>query len=560
MRAVKKRLGDILIEIGAITEEQLKAALVEQKKSKKRLGRVLIEKNFLSEEKLLKGLEEQLKIPRVDLDKLTINTEAVYSIPYTMARRYNVLPVKREGKNLTVATADPLNVIAFDDIAVLTGCKVSAVIATDEEIRKAIPRYFGLAESAAAAGSVFTEDVREESAFPPEEFTEEAPVVQLVNSLLDKAIKEDASDIHLEPVEKGLRVRLRIDGVLRDYPSPSKEAMPLILSRLKIQAGMNIAEKRLPQDGNIQMEWHKKDINIRVSTLPTIYGEKLVLRLLHPDKVIMPIDVLGFNIKNRQRYLKFLDNAYGLILVTGPTGCGKTTTLYSTLHYINKPELNIITVEDPVEYRLDGINQVQVNNKINLTFANALRTMLRQDPNVIMVGEIRDVETAEIATRAALTGHLVFSTLHTNDAPRTVTRLLDMGVEPFLLTSSLLGVVAQRLVRLTCRSCKTEYVPAEEELALFREISGDKDLPVFFKGRGCQKCNFSGFKGRTAIHEVMPVDGKMRQLILKSRDTEEIRSHAVALGMQSLMEDGIQKVREGITTLSELMQAAYNVF
>jgi type IV pilus assembly protein PilB len=394
------------------------------------------------------------------------------------------------------------------------------------------------------------------------DFSDTAPVVEMVNSLIETAVSRDASDIHLEPRENELRVRLRIDGVLRDSAPYSPEVAPLVISRLKILAGMDIAERRLPQDGNLQMDVNQERVNIRLSTLPTIYGEKLVLRLLRHDKIVMPLESLGFTEENYRRYMDFLNNAYGMILVTGPTGCGKTTTLYSTLHAVNSAEKNIITVEDPVEYRINGINQVQVNNKIKLTFARTLRTILRQDPNIVMVGEIRDGETAEIATRAALTGHLVFSTLHTNDAPRAVTRLLDMGVERFLLTSSLVGVVAQRLVRLNCTNCLEPYSPEEEELAFYQKLAescGSGDVS-FKRGRGCEKCDYTGFRGRTAIHEVMPVDETMRRLIMHSEDTEEIRRHAVSQGMQTLLQDGINRAVQGLTTLAEVIQVAYTVF
>ena len=394
------------------------------------------------------------------------------------------------------------------------------------------------------------------------DFSDTAPVVEMVNSLIETAVSRDASDIHLEPRENGLRVRLRIDGVLRDSAPYPPEVAPLVISRLKILAGMDIAERRLPQDGNLQMEVNQERVNIRLSTLPTIYGEKLVLRLLRHDKIVMPLESLGFTEENYRRYMDFLNNAYGMILVTGPTGCGKTTTLYSTLHAVNSAEKNIITVEDPVEYRIDGINQVQVNNKIKLTFARTLRTILRQDPNIVMVGEIRDGETAEIATRAALTGHLVFSTLHTNDAPRAVTRLLDMGVERFLLTSSLVGIVAQRLVRLNCTNCLEPYSPEEEELTFYQKLggSGGSGDVSFKRGRGCEKCDYTGFRGRTAIHEVMPVDETMRRLIMHSEDTEEIRRHAVSQGMQTLLQDGINRAVQGLTTLAEVIQVAYTVF
>ena len=387
-----------------------------------------------------------------------------------------------------------------------------------------------------------------------------APVVQMVDSLIETAVSRDASDIHLEPQKKGLKVRLRIDGVLRDYRPYSQDVAPLIISRLKIMGGMDIAERRLPQDGNLQVMVNSSRINIRLSTLPTIYGEKLMLRLLSSDKIIMPLETLGFNEGNYEAYLEFLSNTLGMLLVCGPTGCGKTTTGYSTLHAINNPEINIITVEDPVEYRLDGINQVQVNEKINLTFARILRTILRQDPDVIMIGEIHDRETAEIATRAALTGHLLLSTLHTNDAPGAVTRLLDMGVERFMLTSSLLGVVAQRLIRLNCRDCLERYLPEKDELFFYEKVAGAGDMPSFFRGRGCEKCDFTGFRGRTAIHEVISINGAMRKLIMQSEDAEDIRRYALSRGMQTLLQDGMDRAAQGLTTLREVIQVAYTVF
>lgn len=385
-------------------------------------------------------------------------------------------------------------------------------------------------------------------------------VVQMVNSLLHQAASQGASDIHLEPTENNLRVRLRIDGVLYDVAPIPKDVLLLVTSRIKILAGMDIAEKRLPQDANFQFKWQDRLLNIRVSTMPTIYGEKVVLRILDPHKIDMPINKLGFQKDNLQRYLSFLHNSFGMILVTGPTGCGKTTTLYSTLNHINSAEKNIITIEDPVEYRLPGINQVQINNKIKLTFANCLRAILRQDPNIIMVGEIRDAETAEIAARAALTGHLVFSTLHTNDAPRAVTRLLDMGVEPFLLVSSLVGVVSQRLIRIICPHCKEEDELEKDEELLYKKISRKNSLPVFYRGRGCPKCNFTGFKGRTAIHEVMPVDSSLREIILQKPNFERVRNHALSNGMQPLIMDGIGRAVAGITTFKEVIRAAYSSF
>ncbi|NLJ55891.1 MAG: type II/IV secretion system protein [Firmicutes bacterium] len=383
---------------------------------------------------------------------------------------------------------------------------------------------------------------------------------QMINFLLSMALSRDASDIHLEPTEKGLRVRLRVDGILNNLDTYTREMGSLVISRLKILAGMDIAEKRLPQDGNIPVMWAALPVNVRLSTLPTIRGEKMVIRLLRPDKIVIPLNTLGFKEEKYCSYLRFLRHTHGMILVTGPAGCGKTTTLYSTLYHLNQPGRNVITIEDPVEYRLAGVNQVQVNNKIKLTFARALRHILRQDPDIIMIGEIRDNETAEIATRAALTGHQLFSTLHTNDAPGAVTRLLDMGVEPFLLASALVGVVAQRLFRLTCNHCREEYTPSTEELAFYEEQSGSSAGDTLFtRGKGCEQCHFTGYLGRTAMHEIMPVDETMRKLILKAGGTEEIRRYAVNQGMQTLLKDGLSRVKEGLTTLQEVLQVAYTV-
>jgi len=385
-------------------------------------------------------------------------------------------------------------------------------------------------------------------------------IIETVNGFLREGIARGASDIHLEPVEGGLVIRLRIDGKLYFSHHYPPEMFPLIISRLKIMAGMNIAEKRLPQDGNIYLEGDGKGINIRVSTLPLIYGEKIVLRILDPAGLIRSLGSLGFSEENLTLYKKFLREPIGLVLVTGPNGCGKTTTLYSTLSYISSMEKNIISIEDPVECRMKNINQVQVNNKVGLTFAAALRTVLRQDPNIIMVGEIRDEETAEIATRAALTGRLVFTTLHTNDAPRSVTRLLDMGVEPYLLNSALVGVVSQRLIRLNCRYCREEVIPSSAELSLYQKMCGNEEMPVFYRGRGCEHCNHTGFKGRVAIHELMPVDDRLRDLIRTSRSGSKIRKYAISQGMKTLLQDGLRHAAKGETTLDEVIRETYYTF
>ena len=391
---------------------------------------------------------------------------------------------------------------------------------------------------------------------PVEKLEDDNYIIQLVNSLLIEALSCDASDIHLEPMEDTLRIRFRIDGVLQEKHRFSPAATPLIISRLKLLAGMDITEKRLPQDGNMYFQWDGRDVNIRTSTVPTIYGEKMAIRLLSLDKVVMPLNYLGFNAHNWEKYKHFLQTSFGMLLVTGPTGCGKTTTLYSTLSFLSSNEVNILTVEDPIEYRLKGINQIQINNKINLTFASALRAVLRQDPNIVMVGEIRDSETAEIAIRAALTGHLVFSTLHTNDAPRAISRLIDIGVEPYLLNSSLVGVISQRLIRLNCKNCMENYTPARDELTYYQYVRGDNNKK-FVKGMGCDECGGTGYKGRSAIHEVMPVDENICSLIYSSGDAESIRQYTLNLGMKSLIMDGFERAEKGITTLEEVIHKAY---
>ena len=385
-------------------------------------------------------------------------------------------------------------------------------------------------------------------------------VIQKVNALILDGVRNDASDIHLEPVKNKLLIRKRIDGALRDYPPLSKVISPQIISRIKLLAEMDIAERRLPQDGSMYIELEDTIIHIRVSSLPTVFGEKLVLRLLNPDNVIRPLDELGFTPVNLKQYYEFLEHPYGMILVTGPTGCGKTTTLYSSLQHLNVYEKNIITVENPVEYRLDRVNQVQVNSKIGLTFANTLRTVLRQDPDIIMVGEIRDPETAEIVTRAALTGHLVFSTLHTGDAVRSIIRLLDMGIQPFLLTSSLVGIVSQRLVRLVCLNCREPYKPSAKERGIIEAFNCDGNGITFYKGRGCDDCSGTGFKGRTAIHEVMIIDDEVRDMIRSSVNIERVKTTAISKGMTPLIRDGIDKSIQGITTLGEVIRVAYSTF
>ncbi len=552
----RKRLGDVLVEAGAITEHQLQESIEEQVTSHKRIGQILIEKSLITEDELVDILEKQLSINRVNLYNYNINPEVATSIPLYLAKRHLVIPIDKEGSTLKLAMADPMNIIAIDDVEMLTGLKTDPVLASESSIIHTIEQLFSLAESIEEDSDV--KEKTEDEMVQLRALVEEAPIVRVVNSLIHQAVSEGASDIHIEPLDKGVRVRMRIDGILHDLMTPPKDTQPLIVSRVKIMANLDIAERRMPQDGRITIQVGLRDVNMRVSTMPTIHGEKVVIRILDREKVILPLDKLGFSENNYKMFLNFLLSHTGMILVTGPTGSGKTTTLYSALNYLNRAEENIITVEDPVEYRLDGINQVQVNPRIKLTFANALRSILRQDPNVIMIGEIRDLETAEMATRAALTGHLVLSTLHTNDACSTVTRLLDMGVDSYLITSSLVGVVAQRLVRRICEHCREQYQLSAQEQALFWKAFG-KDAPeTLAHGKGCRNCNETGYRGRFAIHEMMPMNREMIRLVLTRASADELFVKAVEMGMVPLLQEGLRRIESAETTVEEIIRVAYS--
>ncbi|VBB06881.1 type ii secretion system protein e [Lucifera butyrica] len=555
MRKTRKRLGDLLIETGLLTPEQLEKALNVQKKTNERLGRVLINQGYLSEESMIEVLEFQLGVPHVDLINVQLDKEAGHLIPSSLAEKYQVIPIKKEGRKLTLAMVDPTNFFAIDDVRMVSGCDVEPVIAAERAIQRAISAVYGVT---ALVEKAVNQLRPEEAGLTAEVQTaDDAPIIGIVNSLFSQAVRERASDIHIEPQDKTLRVRFRIDGVLREISSFPRDLHAAIISRIKIMSDMDIAEKRLPQDGRIKLREAGREIDIRVSTLPTILGEKAVMRILDKKAVILDIKKLGFSPENLRRYQNLFTRSYGMILVTGPTGSGKTTTLYSTLTELNSPGKNIITVEDPVEYRLEGVNQVQVNQKAGLTFAGGLRSILRQDPNIVMIGEIRDRETADIAVRAALTGHLVLSTLHTNDAPGAVTRLIDMGVEPFLVASSVLGVVAQRLIRLICPECKRPYHPAPDSTErVFLGIEPQRDITLY-RGTGCSACGRTGYRGRMSIHEVMPVSAKIRELINLRVAADEIGQTASQESMLSMREDGIQKALTGLTTVEEVMRVAY---
>ena len=557
MLKTRKRLGDLLIEAGQLTQEQLDKALIVQKKTGERLGRVLNNLGYITEENMIQVLELQLGVPHVDLSSMDINNDAAATIPVALAERYQIIPIKKAGKRLTLAMVDPTNFFAIDDVRMVTGCDIDPVIAAEREITRAINQTYGVKELVEKAVNRLR--TKDPVGVAEIQTTDDAPIISIVNSIISQAIKERASDIHIEPMDRNVRVRFRVDGVLREVVTFPRHSHAAIISRIKIMSEMDIAEKRLPQDGRIKVPEQGREIDLRVSTLPTILGEKVVMRILDKKSVILNIKGLGFTSENLARYRHLFAQSYGMLLVTGPTGSGKTTTLYSTLTELNSPGKNIITVEDPVEYRLDGINQVQVNQKAGLTFATGLRSILRQDPNIVMVGEIRDAETSDIAIRAALTGHLVLSTLHTNDAPGAVTRLLDMGIEPFLVASSILGIVAQRLVRLICPDCKQSYNPeAESPERIFLGISEDSEIQLF-RGAGCTRCGHTGYRGRMSIHEVMSISSTpIRELINRRASSDELSEQARKEGMRTIREDGIAKALEGRTTIEEVMRVAYS--
>ena len=553
----KVRLGELLLAGEVITPKQLEHALSQQKVNGKRLGETLIELKYITEQQMLMTLEKQLGIPYVYLPEEQVMEDALKAVPLFLAERYNILPIRLEGNSIVLAMNDPTNFYAIDDVRMVSGYNVEPVLARKQDIIAAVSKNYGV--KGRVQGEV--EKLQEENVVVTirdvAEGMDNAPIINIVNSLLDQAIADKASDIHIEPEEENLRVRFRVDGVLREIITFPKSTQAPIISRIKIMSSMDIAEKRLPQDGRIMITKSKREIDIRVSTLPTILGEKVVMRILDKEAMDLKLADLGFSAKNLELYGKMTHSSYGMILVTGPTGSGKSTTLYSTLMDINSVTKNIITVEDPVEYRLPGVNQITINNKAGLSFPKVLRTILRQDPNIIMVGEIRDKETAEIAINAALTGHLVFSTLHTNDAAGAITRLIDMGVEPFLIVSALRGVIAQRLVRRICPECKQAYVPGPtDDERLYLGLKPEDDITLY-KGEGCAACNFTGYKGRMAVHEVMPVYAEMKELIMQNASSQKLFDMARVKGALSIKEDGIAKALAGKTTIAELIRVSY---
>ena len=546
--------ADLLVAQQLISQDQLDQAIAVHKTSGKSLGRVLIELGTITESGLVAGLARHLGLEFVDLAERQIDPEASTRIPQALCRRYGVLPIGYDASGtLIVATSDPSNVLALDDVRSASGRSIRPVVATRTDVMSAIDRVSRMSDSVEDLGDQL--DIEDDLAELAQlnEVVDDAPIVRFVNTLINGAVQDRASDIHIEPGEDGVRVRYRVDGVLHEVTTQPRKAHAAIVSRLKIMAELDIAERRLPQDGRISLRAAGRAIDLRVSTLPTVYGEKLVMRILDKSSVLMGLGDLGFADANYARYEHSFRKPYGMILVTGPTGSGKSTTLYATLNEINRTDINIVTVEDPVEYRLPGINQVQINSKAGLTFAGALRSILRQDPDVVLVGEMRDHETAQMGMEAALTGHLVLSTLHTNDAPSAVTRLTEMGIDPFLVGSAVDVVLAQRLARKLCDRCKIPYQPTHAELeAAGLQMDGGDQLPTLHRPGGCAHCARTGYRGRLAIHEVMAVTEHIERLIVARAATDQISAAAREQGMHSLREDGLGKVLLGLTTLEEI--------
>ena len=559
--ASTERLGDLLVREGLITREQLSQALQEQRNSGMRLGYTLVKLGLVEETEITKMLARQYRMPAVDLARFEVDPRIVKLIPAEIAVRHTVLPLKREGRTLTVAMSDPTNMTVVDDLKFITRYDIFPVIAGEYTLKTAIERYYEQTDAQLQnilkdiEGEEDLEVIEEhEDEDAPTQVADDAPVVKLINGILTDAVKRGASDIHVEPFEKEIRVRYRIDGALQEVMKPPIKLRAALTSRIKIMSNLNIAERRVPQDGRIKLKMGKRVIDFRVSTLPVIFGEKIVLRILDKGNLTLDLQKFGFEPQAEKDLMRAILNPYGMVLVTGPTGSGKTTTLYSALSRINTIEVNIMTAEDPVEYNIHGINQVLVRSEIGMTFAAALRAFLRQDPNIVMVGEIRDIETGSIAIKAALTGHLVLSTLHTNDAASTITRMIDMGIEPFNVASAVNLIVAQRLVRRICADCKAEHKYAADELAAMGLTEEEAAGITFFKGTGCDSCGDTGYRGRQGLYEVMAMSPEIRRMVLRGASTAEMKEQAVKEGMLTLRVDGLMKVKRGITTMEEIVK------
>ena len=547
---MRKRLGDLLVDAGLITEQQLQATL-ETKNEDEKLGDALLREGYITEQQLIEALEFQLGIPHINILQYPIEQDVIQLVPRELAKRHQALPFRKEGNKLYVAMADPMDYFAIEEIRMATGFQILPGIATKDAFFRMITKYYDLQES--------IEEVLDD--FSPEEEIEESgitdddsPIVRMVNQIITNAVAQRASDIHFDPQETEVAVRYRVDGILKTERSLPKYMQNTLTARIKIMGNLDITENRIPQDGRIKMHVNFRPIDIRLSTLPSVYGEKIVMRILDISSSLGQLDKVGFSEENLETFKSMIEKPNGIVLVTGPTGSGKSSTLYAALNHLNREEVNIITIEDPVEYQLQGVNQVQVKEEVGMTFASGLRSILRQDPDIIMIGEIRDQETAEIAIRASLTGHLVLSTLHTNSATAALTRLIDMGIEPFLISSSLTGVVGQRLVRRVCRDCARKEEPTSREIEIFRNAG--LEIETIQRGAGCSSCGMTGYRGRLAIHEVLLIDDHIKELIMQQSSFVEIQNYVKEKGMKFLLDDGLAKVTQGLTTTEEVLRVA----
>lgn len=557
MKENKKRLGDLLVDSGRLKEEDLAAALKIQATTGKRLGQILVEKRLITEDDILTILEMQMGIPRIHLDFTPVEESAVYRISEALAKKHTVIPIKVKDNKIILVTSDPFNILAIEDIKIATGLDVELVLDSSEDISEAIKRYYSRQVAERTAKNLADREAREKKEENDVDFDEvkDAPAVKLVDSIIENAVRMKASDVHIEPLEKKVRVRFRVDGNLQKVLEISKETQGSLITRIKIVANLNIAEKRVPQDGRIITNIDNKEVDLRVSVLPTIHGEKIVIRILLRSSFLMKKEELGLSNYNMKILSSIMDKPYGIILVTGPTGSGKSTTVYTLLNELNTIDKNIITVEDPVEYIVEGISQVNVNAKAGLTFASGLRSMLRQDPDIIMIGEIRDNETAEIAIRAAITGHIVLSTIHTNDAPSTIARLKDMNIEPYLISTSINGIIAQRLVRKVCPHCYEIYEASDYEKEIL-EVDNDISLSLA-RAKGCPLCQDIGYKGRIGIYEIMDIGRELREGINKKKNSDELRDIAIKSGMKTLKMACKEHVINKITTVDELLRVTF---
>ncbi len=561
IKSFHKRLNELLLENKLITKDQLKKALEIQNKDGGALGQILVKQGFISDKDLLACLSRHLNVPPIDLQRLKIDPEVAVIIPENVARHYKLIPISLVGKTLTVAMADPLNIFAIDDIKVMTGYSIDPVIATAEGIDEAIGKIYttwgtmeDVLKNADLNVSIATSEEEQVDLDKLMKEVEGAPVIKIVNLILGEAVKKKASDIHIEPFEDKLRVRYSLDGILYEQTSPPKKLAAAIISRIKILSSLDIAERRLPQDGQFKIRISAREVDFRVAIIPTIFGERVTMRLLDKSSLSLELAQLGFSKESFVTFSEAIKATYGIILVTGPTGSGKTTTLYSAINKINSTDRNILTIEDPVEYVLSGVNQIQVNPDIGLTFASGLRSILRQAPNIILVGEIRDTDTADVAIKSGLTGHLVFSTLHTNDAIGAITRLVDMGLEPFLIASSLISVMAQRLCRKLCPDCREAYKPSQEIVDKYNLVSPDGKELMLYRPRGCSRCNNTGYKGRFAIVEAFNLNDDARKMIVQKVPEVDLKKVAVGSGMVPLRVDGLRRVIDGTTSIEEALR------